>query len=357
MKRLQEIYIRSADPFERGRQHGSQVVERIHSICKNYMDSFAAKGYTWEEAKEMAMEYYPLLKEQMPDLLMEAEGIATGAGIDLATVLVLNTRYELLKFPKKQDGSPEHECTVYCITPDATAQKETLAGQNWDNAPFIGENLYVLHIDEENGTKIVGLCEPAQLIRNGMNSHGLSLSCATLLSTLDKPGIAIPSTFLRRRLLQCKTLEEAEALITSFKPYVSLSYSMASRQGEAFLYETNPGENYKIYPTAGILAHGNDFVVNPLIERFIPADNHHVHHFRGQRLGYLLGKKRGSIDEFTIIESLADHEGFPGSICDHTTDEGYMTIASTIYCLNRGYALICWGRPCQGVEYFELYNL
>lgn len=44
----------------------------------------------------MAMEYVPFLDQEMPDLTAEARGIADSAQVDLAVVMVLNLRYELL---------------------------------------------------------------------------------------------------------------------------------------------------------------------------------------------------------------------------------------------------------------------
>ena len=353
--RLKEIYIKAADPFERGRQHGAQVKEEIKKVCRGYQKSFERKGYTWEEAQDMAMEYVPYLEKEMPELMEEAKGIAQGAEISLSIVMVLNTRYELLKFTQGVDNHEHNECTCFAVTPEATRDKETIGGQNWDNAPFIGENLYILHIDEENGTKIVGLCEPAQLIRSGMNSHGISVNCSTLLSTKDVRGVAIPTNFMRRRILQSRTFTEACGVVEKLKPCVSINYVIASASGEAVVYETTPVENFTIYPSRGIVTQGNDIQADPTIDRFIPADKAHSHHFRGQRLNYLLQKKAGQITQEDIMERLKDHYGYPAAVCNHAGDQSLQTIASMLYCLNRGYAWIAWGNPCEN-EY-EKYEL
>jgi len=354
-KRLKEVYVKSADPFERGRQHGSQVKEEIAKVCQGYKKSFERKGYTWEEAQQMAMEYVPYLEQEMPELMEEAKGIAAGAEVDLAVVMVLNTRYELLKFKKNVNCYENSECTCYAVTPEATKENETIGGQNWDNSPFIGENLYILHIDEENGTRIVGLTEPAQLIRSGMNSHGLSVNCSTLLSTKDYRGIAVPTNFMRRRILQCRTFEEASRRVERFRPCVSINYVITSAEGKAVVYETTPVENFKITPSSGVITQGNDIQVDPTLERFIPADRDHQHHFRGQRLGYLLRKQAGEITAEYIEECLKDHYGYPASVCNHAGDQGLQTIASILYCVSRGYALIAWGNPCEiPYEKYEL---
>lgn len=355
-KRLKEVYVKAADPFERGRQHGEQVKDEIEKVCQGYQKSFERKGYTWEEAQAMAMEYVPYLEKEMPELMEEAKGIAAGAQVELSTVMVLNTRYELLKFKKNVNSYENSECTCFAVTPEATKEKETIGGQNWDNSPFIGENLYILHIDEENGTKIVGLTEPAQLMRSGMNSHGISVNCSTLLSKKDFRGIAAPTNFMRRRLLQCRSLEEAKALVEQFRPCISLNYVIASASAaDAVVYETTPAENFMITPSRGVVTQGNDIQVDPTIDRFVPADRDHQHHFRGQRLGYLLRKQAGEITAEYIQECLKDHYGYPASVCNHAGDQSLQTIASILYCVSRGYALIAWGNPCE-VPY-EKYEL
>lgn len=353
MARLKEIYIKSDQPFERGRQHGAQAREEILRARDGYEPTFERKGYTWDEAVEMALRYVPFLEREMPGLMEEARGIAEGAGVDLGLVMVLNTRYELLKFKKGVDNFENNECTCFCVTPEAAANGHTYAGQNWDNHKFMGENLYLVHIDECNGNRIVGLTEPAQLIRNGMNSSGISVNCSTLLSTLDYRGVAVPTNFMRRRLLQCRTLKEARELLNPFKPCISLNYVIGSAADGGVVYETNPREHFTLEPHRGIVTQGNDFQADPSIDRFVPADPDHVRHFRGQRLYHLLGKRRGSVDEAYLKECLRDHYGYPGSICNHAA--GLNTIASIIYCLDQGYAWISWGNPCE--QEYEKYEL
>ena len=359
MSRLREIFVRSADPFRRGVEHGSQVREEIRRVTCGYRESFRKKGYTWEEAQELALAFLPRLEQEWPDLAAEAKGIAQGAGVPLGEIMVLNSRYELLKFGKGEeapgDAEPQdQECTLYALLPQASG--ETIVGQNWDNAPFIGEDLYILHIDEENGNRILALTEPGQLVRSGMNTSGVGIACATLLSTCDRRGTAFPTNFIRRRLLQCRSLEEARKLLAGLHPDLSLNYLVASgRDRDAFLAETNPMETYWISPQKGVIGHGNDFVGNPRIDRFRCGKEFEERQFRGQRLQYLLSRPAGSVTVDYLMECLADHYGYPASVCNHCPEENLSTIASTIYCLDRGAAYICKGNPCQNS--YEEYRL
>ena len=292
---MKEIFVKSADPYERSLQHRSQVKEKIENISTGYAKTFEKKGYTWDEAKAMALEYVPFLEREMPDLMEEARGIADGAGVELAIIMLLNARYELLKFKKGVDYFENNECTCYGLEPEATKNHETIGGQNWDKSEYVGKELYVIHIDEENGTRIMGISEPGQLIRSGMNSYGMSLNCSTLLSTRDRRGISIPTNFMRRRLLQCRNMSEACELLDGFEATVSLNYVLTSKEGKALVYETTPGENYRLYPSRGIITQGNDIVANPMIDRFIPADTYHQRHFRGQRLNQLFQARQGKV--------------------------------------------------------------
>ncbi len=349
MTRFKEIYIKSSDPFERGVQHGEQVADRILQICEGYKGSFAKKGYTWDEALKMAEAYIPFLDKETPDLMQEVRGIAEGSKIDLNVIMLLNLRYELLKF-KKQDPAEidkNGECTCFCALPEATGGHGTISGQNWDKNEFVEKVLYVIHIDEGNGNRIVGLSEPGQLIRNGMNTAGLSLNCSTLLSTKDRRDLSIPTNFMRRRILQCQDFDDAVKIIRDFQPAVSLNYVLADKKGRCLAFETNPLETYEIEPNHGILTKGNDFVCNPAIDRFVPADKDHQRHFRGQRLNELFKKRRGSITADYIMECLKDHYEYPGSVCNHLTERGLKTIASMVYILDEGYAWMAWGNPCE----------
>lgn len=354
--RYREIFTRSPNAYERGVQHGEQVKAEILAVIEGYRDLFSrAGGYTWNELKAIAEKYIAYLSGKMDDLLDEARGIAEGAKVDFAEVMILNTRYELLKFPKENS-----ECTGFALTPQATEAKETIAGQNWDTRAFVGKHIYVLHIDEMNGTKIVGLTEPGQLIRSGMNSHGISTNSMNLLSIYDTRDIGMPTNFARRRILQKKCFAEAEEFLKDCEFTVSCNYLIGSKEGIVADFEACPKELFKVLPLDGVLGHGNDFVIDPSVDRDCPVYSKHPRHFRGQRLHRLLLEERGKITVEYIQSCLSDHYNHPYSVCFHgdpndkrTAD--IHTIASVLYCLDRGYALICKGNPCEGK--YEQYDL
>ena len=107
------IELTAETPFERGVQYGTQAADRIHICVEYYKKSFEKQGFTWEKAQEYAMGYLPIVKEEMPEILEEAEGVAKGSGHSLGEIMAVNCRYEVSKMPK-----PE-ECTTAAILPEA----------------------------------------------------------------------------------------------------------------------------------------------------------------------------------------------------------------------------------------------
>ena len=53
------------------------------------------------------MGYLPIVKEEMPEILEEAEGVAKGSGHSLGEIVAVNCRYEVSKMPKPEEGVPQ----------------------------------------------------------------------------------------------------------------------------------------------------------------------------------------------------------------------------------------------------------
>ncbi|NLZ66926.1 MAG: hypothetical protein GX910_04665 [Clostridiaceae bacterium] len=347
MKSYREIYVSSPVPFDRGKQHGEQAKAEIANIISGYKDLFSkVSEYTWDDLLSIAKEYVSYLGGKADNELEEMRGIAEGAGVLLEEVVVLNTRYEFLRAPKA-----DSECTSYGVLPEKSADGWTICGQNWDTNAFVGEDAYVLHIDECNGLRIVGVTEPGQLIRSGMNNYGISINANTILTKSDYRGLGMPTNVLRRQVLTKRNFAEVEELINSYEYAVSCNYMVGSKEGIIADFEVTPKEIFKITPKDGIIAHGNDCVVDPSVDRDYPPYEKYHRHFRGQRLQRILSEA-GKVGTADIENCLKDHYHYPYSVCFHP-DPDYpkktvKTIMSCLYCLDPGYALICRGNPCEG---------
>lgn len=341
MRQFQLIDIKAATPYEGGLQYGRQAETKIRAGLDDYRRLFAetADG-DWESIRERALAYVPVVEGLFPELMDEARGIADGARVSLDAIMVLNCRYEITKFPRPR------ECTSFAVLPEASGGR-TFVGQNWDYRAGIVDQVVILRVEEPDGTRIVGLAEAGQVIRNGFNSRGIGLCANNLQSVDDGPEAALPVTFLRRKVLSCPSFDEAVRQVAEARRAVSCNFMIASSEGRAVDLEAHPGGADRLEPVGGILTHANHFVCRP--ERDALARSP-----RDERLRELLLRRWGSVDVPHIMASLCDHENYPRAICRHPSDVSVrpgrrsLTVASVIYDFEGGLAHVCAGPPCEG---------
>lgn len=342
MKGFQLIEIRGESPFDGGLQYGRKAEEKIRAGLEDYRRLFAETSpMSWDFIRKSAASYIPFMEDRFPDLIDEVKGIAEGAGVPLEDIMVLNCRYEITKFPRP------NECTSFAVLPEAGRNRKTFVGQNWDYRAGILDNVVILHLEEPDGTRIAGLAEAGQVIRNGFNSRGIGLCANNLQSIDDSRGIGIPVTFLRRKVLSCGSFDDAAELIRTAPRTVSCNFMLASEEGRAIDFEAHPGGADEVEPREGILTHANHFVRYPERNALEASP-------RDERLYELLGASRGEIDIPHIKECLSDHENYPKAICRHPSDVSLrqgrrgITVASVIYDFDDRAAHICAGPPCEG---------
>ena len=341
------IEITAEDPFERGMQYGMQARERIGICMEYYKKSFAKQGFTWDQAKEYAMGYLPIIEETMPEILEEVRGIAQGAGCELAEIMAVNCRYEISKV------KPE-ECTTAAILPEAAKDGKTYAVKNWDFNQGVIPHIVLIRIRTKEGG-IIGWAEAGQLPREGFNSFGIAIVNNGLSSIHDYYGTGLPLTFLRRRVLASRTFEEAAEQVRNLKRCVSNNVMLVGAKGQVLDFEVQPYRMDQVYSQGGILTHANHFVADPDADAFPLRAK-----VRDVRLMELLSQRRGDLDVPFIMECMKDHMYWPKAICSHPTFEGDartyipdgITVASMIVDFENNKAFICSGPPCEG-EYLE----
>ncbi|HWQ59433.1 MAG TPA: C45 family peptidase [Clostridia bacterium] len=340
-KEFRVIRISAGTPFERGVQYGAQAKAEINRCIDTYHKHFqSARSLSWEQVCAMAEAYIPDIQIWTPDILEEVRGIAKGAGADFLDLMVLNCRYEILHFPR------QNECTAYALQREATAERHVLVGQNWDNRPYLLDHTLLLHITEqESGNVIFGMTEAGQPIRNGFCTNGVAQCSNSLRSSIDRQGGGVPSTFVRRKLLSMRTLDEMVALIRKVPRSVSVNYCLGSLENKVADIEAVPGQPVRFEPIDRIVTHANHLLVNRDLD-VSTGDR-----FRGERLHALLSERNGAITVEYLMHCLKDHVGAPEGICSHTTENGkpWQTNASLIYDLDARRAWICYGPPCEGV--------
>ncbi len=343
MRHYPFIKVSGSTYFEIGKDYGRQARALIAHAVNDYKQVFAASSdRSWDEIQKFALSFVDITRREAPEVMEEVEGIAEGSGFPLADIMVVNCRYEITKFPQK------NECTTAAVLPEAALGGKMYLVKNWDYRVGIMDHVMIIHITQPDGTRILGLTEAGQVIRGGMNSHGLGMASNNLQSIYDAWDVGLPTVFARRQLLKFKTFDQAEQFVNTFPRAVSCNIMVAGyKENKAVDFEVYPGGADMIGTENGIVTHANHFIVQPQIHALQRSP-------RGDRLRELLFQKNGEIDVDYIKCCMADHLNYPQALCRHPTDPAQplgmrsITVSNEIMDFEAGVMHVCAGPPCTG---------
>jgi isopenicillin-N N-acyltransferase-like protein len=111
-------------------------------------------GLTWKDVREVAKEFRPTLQSLTPHLLVEMEGIAQGAELDVLDIIALNCRSEIA-LGKFSDG-----CTSLCWKKSEDAR---VLSQNWDWTATVKKNLAMVSIEQDEKPNIYMVTEVSSI--------------------------------------------------------------------------------------------------------------------------------------------------------------------------------------------------
>src|SRR4029077_13323579 len=159
-----------------GLAHGRRFAPAIADQVATYLRRFARPGLGREATVVEAERWRSAIATQSPSYGEEMRGIAEGSGQSEATIALLNARYELAftlfgqeaKQAAKQaapkgaiEGAlPEvgpDGCTTFGLLPDATADRHTWLGQNWDWLEGVHGRTFVLRARRKGAPSFVCL--------------------------------------------------------------------------------------------------------------------------------------------------------------------------------------------------------
>lgn len=319
----------------RGRAYGQAARARIDVSLAIYQEVFGHRGISWPDACAYAANLAAELGGSWQTELDEIAGIAEGCDRQPREILAINLRYEITnRLGCRARDVAADGCTGVILLPEATADGRVLHGQTWDYLDVCKDNVVVLRIEGgEDHVSILTQTEAGLLARCGINSAGVALT-SNFLKT-DRDGIVpggVPSPFLRRRVLSCRSAREAIAVVTDCRHSFSLNMMVSDVSGEGFDAETTPGRVFMLQPAGGILAHANHFVSPEaaaahtdvsIIEQ--PSSPHRL-----ARITSLLARRQGQLTPDDLKAALTDSVGGPNAICLAPTDNNKGENDSTV---------------------------
>lgn len=261
----------SGTPYERGRQHGAAVAERVRRSARFYSRQLDRLGSEPGQRERLIAEFGRSIAAFDNAYLDEMRGIADGAGLELDAIIMINARTEivakarLLALRPADDDDEDEEamadgCTGAIILPERSWNGGIIQGQNWDWQPECAETAIVLRIHREDGPDVLTFVEAGGLGRHGMNSAGICVTGNYLRSDRDYCQEGVPLALIRRKALEQEHLALAIKLVATTPKACSTNMMLSQNRGFAIDLECAPNEAFPVYPQDGLIVHANHWI-------------------------------------------------------------------------------------------------
>lgn len=220
-------------PRERGRAHG----EALRGVIADKIGRWhAAIGEAYGEPADSflprflaATGFHAAISARAPDLALEVEGIAEGAGITAETAHALQLMDEEWWFGRA--GGDGH-CSSMAIAP--ARGRGAIAAQTMDLPQWHDGAQALLMLSERDGSRTAVFTSAGMIGLMGAAGRGLAI-CVNTLSQLAVSRSGLPVAFVMRKALACADVAEATALLRSVPHASGQNYQLADRAGIATL--------------------------------------------------------------------------------------------------------------------------
>jgi len=290
-------------------------------------------GVTFAAAEERAQGLLPYAQRALPQYVEELRGMAEGAGVPLAKLVVLNCGEELM---------------CHCTSVALTTGGRTVLAHNEDWIDDDIENMVVFDVTCPDGTRFLSLSGAAYLAGCGINSHGLALGGNSVYATDERPGV--PNSFVLRWKLEARTRDEVDARSTLAGRARGSNHLTARVGGQVWDVETSSTKHAAIDADGGWLAHTNHYLSASLAD--VEGSTSAGTRLRLARARAIVTQGLADGDDGFAIAArvLRDHENPPTSICCHTVPgevDPAPTTGGFICEVEERRMHVCAGPPCE----------
>jgi isopenicillin-N N-acyltransferase-like protein len=339
-------------PRQRGVAYGEAFQARIRKSFAAYRAAFEAYNLPWKHSMRIAERWRPSVADCAPEAFEEITGIAEGANVEPLAILALNLRTEILA--SIDQSVRTGECTAFAVLPYASANNHVLLAENWDWMVHSRDTVVVLEVERDDAPAFTTFVEAGLVAKIGLNSAGIGIATNALRGPRDPIEGGVPYHIVLRMLFDASTKQGALQLLQSLPHASSANFLVASADGTAVDVEVEAGDaaGTRVAPICnGVMTHTNHFLTG-----------------RQQRVDLGLTKYPSTVSRLetaqTLInhlapitlemlrDALANHSGYPLSICAHPdmtapSAERGLTAASLIMDLNDAQVLLADGNPCS----------
>lgn len=309
----------SGSPFDRGVQYGKAVPDRIQRSISLYAGTLDGLGLDAAHRERLIGAFADIIAKYGGHYLEEMKGIAEGAGVPLADIILVNARTEVVAQARREKNIAEAEddavdgCTGAVILPARSASGKLIHGQNWDWRAECAETAIVLKIARDDGPDILTFVEAGGLARCGLNQAGIAITANYIESDRDYRKTGVPLVLIRRKVLEQKHFAMALRAVATTPKTCSNNMMVSTAEGYAIDFECAPDEVFPIYPSDGLLVHANHWVSPVALSKLKDAALLGDSFYRDKRVEELLQKRKLTPDD--LKAAFFDDFASPFAVC------------------------------------------
>ena len=308
----------SGSPEARGRLYGAAAADRVRLSLAHYGAQLAASGLQAAAVRRLALEFLPRIEAFHAPFVPEMRGIAEGANVELADIVLVNCRTEVLQLAKRAAKPTDPDgCTGIIILPQASADGTLLHAQNWDWKEECAQTGVVLRIRREDGPDVLTFVEAGGLARCGLNAAGIGITANYLESDRDYRHEGVPLSLLRRKALEEAQLALAFRTLHATPKSASNNLMLSQADGFGIDIECAPDESFCIHPERGMIVHANHWQSPAALARLRDTGlaNTPDSIYRDQRVRTALLARDGRVTMDDVRAALFDDWQSPWSVC------------------------------------------
>jgi isopenicillin-N N-acyltransferase-like protein len=362
-------YIQARGSYrELGRAVGEGARDAVHASVDFFRDHFSAMTQgrlSFAQAERLALAYAEEARRWTPLHLEELEGVAEGAGLPLAQLLVPNCGEEFTANEAGEGGQPAlapggPRSGDHCTAVAVAAGGRHVIGHNMDWYVVDAPNNVMFDLTVPDGTRIMGIAGAPYLLMLGMTSHGVGNVSNSVHSNDNRVGV--PNAFVRRASLEGVSLEAARERALLAARARGTNHFFADTRGRLWDIETSATASAFVdHSSVGYMAHTNHYVAAEMAP--FEAVTYEESPTRLATAEAILaeGIGRGDDPVELVARALRCHEPAPEqAICGHPDEseppaEQGMTVGSMICDLDERRIYVCAGPPCENP--YQMYEM
>ena len=263
------MLVLEGSPRERGQIHGESLKPIIHEHIGLWKHNIEEDlGVNPDEYLTQFIEetdFVTTVREWTPDLLIEVEGIADGAGLDFDTVFArqLSDEEPWFRLEKKlgQSWGVSEKCSALGVVPQG--DMPAIVAQNMDTPAYYDGHQVLLHIKYPNSELEAFVFTVAgKLSLAGMNNAPFGICCNTIMQ-LNYAKNGLPEDFIVRGALAQPSFADALAFMRRVNHASGQNYVIGGAEQVLSLEcSANKIVEFTPYPGANRVYHTNHPIVN-----------------------------------------------------------------------------------------------